>query len=61
MAATPVATNSPPTSTLNVPLGDIRANGITVPLGGGGTEGLVYKAVSGRTTHLVLDVTGYFE
>jgi hypothetical protein len=60
VAATPVATNSPATSTLNVPLGDIRANGITVPLGGGGSEGLVYKAVSGRT-HLVLDVTGYFE
>jgi hypothetical protein len=60
VAATPLATNSPATSTLNVPLGDIRANGITVPLGGG-SEGLVYKAVSGRTAHLVLDVTGYFE
>jgi hypothetical protein len=58
-ALTPVATNNPTTSTLNFPLGDVRANGITVPLSTGNT-GLVYKAVAGKTTHLLLDVTGYF-
>jgi hypothetical protein len=58
-AVTPVATNTPSTSTLNFPLGDIRANGITVPLDAG-SSGLVYKAIAGKTTHLILDVTGYF-
>jgi hypothetical protein len=60
IAATPVATNSPSTSTLNFPLGDIRANGITIPLGSG-NSGLVYKAIAARSTHLILDVTGYFK
>ena len=32
-ALSPVATNSPTTSTLNFPLADIRANGVTVPPG----------------------------
>jgi hypothetical protein len=60
VAVTPVATNTPPTSTINFPLGDVRANGITVPLSGG-SMGLVYKAGTGKTTHLLLDVTGYFK
>jgi hypothetical protein len=60
VSVTPVATNTPPTSTINFPLGDVRANGITVPLSGG-SQGLVYKAGTGRTTHLILDVTGYFK
>jgi hypothetical protein len=56
---TPLATNTPSTSTLNFPLGDIRANGVTGPLSGAGGVGLVFKATSG-STHLLLDLTGYF-
>lgn len=52
-------TNSPTTSTLNFPVGDVRANGVTGPLTAAGTVGLVYKA-SGGATHMILDVTGYF-
>ncbi len=48
------------TSTLNFPVGDTRANGVTVALGSGGTLNAVYKAKAGATTHLVFDVTGYF-
>jgi len=48
------------TSTINFPKGDNRANGVTVALSGSGMLDAVYKAASG-TTHLVFDVTGYFE
>jgi len=60
VSITPVATNTPATSTLNFPYGDVRANGVTVPLSGG-SLGLVYRSAAGKTTHLVLDVTGYFK
>jgi hypothetical protein len=53
------ATNDPATSTLNFPLGDVRANGVTGPLSGPGSVGIVYKS-SGGVTHLILDLTGYF-
>ena len=56
---TKAATNTPTTSTLNFPLGDVRANGVTGPLSSTGTVGLVYKAGSG-TTQLILDIAGYF-
>lgn len=56
---TTIATDTPATSTLNFPLGDIRANGVTGPLSGSGSVGLVYKA-SGGLSHLILDLTGYF-
>jgi hypothetical protein len=53
---------NPTTSNLNFPLGDTRANGITVPLASGSDAWLVYKAsTSGKRTHLILDVSGYFE
>ena len=52
--------NTPDTSTLNFPIGDVRANGVTGPLTNAGTAGLVYKASPGKTTHLILDITGYF-
>ena len=53
---------NPTTSNLNFPLGDTRANGITVPLAGGSDAWIVYKAsTSGKRTHLILDVSGYFE
>ncbi len=54
----PVA--NPASSTLNFPLGDSRANGVTVALGAGGSLSATYVAPAGATTHLVFDVTGYF-
>jgi hypothetical protein len=60
VAMTPDPTPSPSTSTLNFPLGDIRANGIFGPLNGAGQASFIYKAASGKTTNLVLDLTGYF-
>jgi hypothetical protein len=59
VSMTTTANNNPATSTINFPLGDIRANGVTGPLSGPGSVGLVYKA-SGGLTHLILDLTGYF-
>jgi PKD repeat protein len=59
LSITPNSTATPPTSTINFPVGDIRANGVTVPLNGTGDLSIVYKA-SGGSTHVVLDVTGYF-
>ena len=59
VSMTPLADDTPDTSTLNFPLGDIRANGVTGQLSGAGSVGLVYKA-SGGLTHLILDITGYF-
>jgi hypothetical protein len=51
---------NPPTSTLNFEKGDIRANGLTVPLGAGGSLWVTYLAGAGKTTDFILDVTGYF-
>src|ERR1035437_6505138 len=56
----PSAMNNPTSSTLNFPLGDDRANGVTVALGAGGTLSVTYVAVPGATAQVVLDVTGYF-
>ena len=55
---TPTAT--PTTSTLNFPIGDNRANGVTVPLNGSGDLSIVYKSTAGATAHVLLDITGYF-
>ncbi|HET9435296.1 MAG TPA: hypothetical protein VFO50_00430 [Candidatus Limnocylindrales bacterium] len=59
VSMTTTANNNPTTSTINFPLGDTRANGVTGPLSGPGSVALVYKA-SGGLTHLILDLTGYF-
>jgi GH25 family lysozyme M1 (1,4-beta-N-acetylmuramidase) len=59
-ALTSVATNKPRYSTLNFPLGDTRANGVTIPLGSGGKLGLVYMAHSGSSAQAIFDVTGYY-
>ncbi len=59
VADTPTPDAAPGTSTINFPVGDIRANGVTVPLSGG-AQALVYIGGSG-TTDLILDVTGYFK
>jgi hypothetical protein len=56
----PRALSSPGSSTLNFPLGDIRANGVTVALGSG-SVGITFVApTTGPTTHVVFDVSGYF-
>jgi hypothetical protein len=57
----PVATNNPTSSTLNFPLGDDRANGVTVALGAGGILNVTYvSANSSATANVIFDVTGYF-
>jgi energy-converting hydrogenase Eha subunit F len=50
----------PLTSTINFPLADTRANGITVALHSGGTLDAMYWASSADTVDLLFDVTGYF-
>lgn len=57
---TPNPDPNPPTATINFPLGDVRGNGVTVPLNGSYDLSFVYKAPAGRKTHMILDVTGYF-
>jgi hypothetical protein len=59
-SVTPSPNANPPTSSVNFPVGDIRANNVTVPLSAAGMLSGVYKAPGGATTHLVFDVTGYF-
>jgi outer membrane protein assembly factor BamB len=57
----PVAMNNPTSSTLNFPVGDDRANAVTVALGTGGTLSVTYAASTlGPTAHVLFDVTGYF-
>jgi serine protease inhibitor ecotin len=57
----PVPMNNPTSSTLNFPVGDDRANGVTVALGSGGTLSVTYVAPTlGPTAHAIFDVTGYF-
>jgi hypothetical protein len=60
LTVTPFPDNSPATSTLNFPVGDNRANGVTVALGGGSLSVVYNGAASGDSTHVVFDVTGYF-
>jgi hypothetical protein len=61
VSITPDPTVTPATSTINFPVGDVRANGVTVPVNGGGSMSFVYISGAGKTTHLVLDVSGYFK
>ncbi len=57
----PVATNNPTSSTLNFPVGDDRANAVTVALGAAGTLSITYVApTTGPTAQVIFDVTGYF-
>jgi hypothetical protein len=57
----PIAMNNPTSSTLNFPLGDDRANAVTVALSGTGTLSITYAAPTlGPTAHVIFDVTGYF-
>ena len=52
---------APPTSTINFPVGDTRANGITVSLAGGGKLSAMYWSLStADKVQVIFDVTGYF-
>jgi hypothetical protein len=59
LSVTTAPTADPQTSTLNFPVGDVRANGAVVPLASDGTLSITYGAPSGATTDVVIDVTGY--
>lgn len=63
-----VDTTSPPTSTINFPLGQTRATGVTLQTKGG-CSGFactnvtltgVFKGATGATVDVIFDVTGYF-
>jgi hypothetical protein len=57
----PNSTDNPTSSTLNFPVGDDRANGVTVALGTGGSLSVTYVgSTSPATAHVIFDVTGYF-
>jgi hypothetical protein len=56
----PVAVAKPTSSFLNFVKGDIRANGLAVAFGSGGGVYVTYLGSGSNTTHLVLDVSGYF-
>ncbi|HET9520772.1 MAG TPA: hypothetical protein VFO73_07000 [Candidatus Limnocylindrales bacterium] len=60
VSLTPSPTSTPTSSTLNFPLGDVRANNVTIPLNSDGDLSAVYKAGAGKTAHVIVDVTGYF-
>ncbi|HEY7590709.1 MAG TPA: hypothetical protein VH723_06935 [Candidatus Limnocylindrales bacterium] len=61
VAITPASDPNPPTSTINFPLGDTRANGQTLPLSLDGKIYAVYKSsTAAARTHLIVDVTGYY-
>jgi outer membrane protein assembly factor BamB len=57
----PDVTNNPTSSTLNFPVGDDRANAVTVALSPGGKLNVTYfSTLTTATAHVIFDVTGYF-
>ncbi len=53
--------SQPQTSTINFPLGDTRANGVTVSLGAGGRlDAMYWSSSTSDTVNIIFDVTGYF-
>ena len=58
VSPTPTTNASP--STVNFPLGEDRANNVTIALGPAGSLSAVYASSPGRTAQLIFDVTGYF-
>jgi hypothetical protein len=56
-----IAANTNQTSTLNFLAAESRANGFFVRMATGGSVGILYVGPSGATTHVVLDVAGYFK
>lgn len=59
-AAFPASTPQPDTTTLNFRAGQSRANNAVLRLGLGGELAVHALSVPGGSTHLVVDVTGYF-
>jgi hypothetical protein len=55
---TPITTPTPPTSNLNVPPGEDRANGFVSALGPDGSLGVGWNAYG--SANLIMDLTGYF-
>jgi hypothetical protein len=61
LSLTPTLSDNPSTSTLNFPVGDDRANGVTVKLGTGGILSVAHNgSLEGNTAQAIFDVTGYF-
>lgn len=60
VSLTTVSEVVPPTSTINFPLGDDRANGVTLPLSADGGLWATYVGTAGATAQIIVDVTGYF-
>jgi len=60
LAVGPIMISTPPTSTLNAPFGDNRANGFVNLVGPGGRLGIVWNGTPGSRTHAIVDVTGYY-
>jgi hypothetical protein len=60
VALTSASIAHPTTSTINFPLKDDRANGVTVSLGAGDLW-FVYQVLAGEHVQLILDITGYFQ
>lgn len=57
----PNAMNNPTSSTLNFPVGDDRANAVTVPLAGDGSLSVTYAAPTlAASAQVIFDVSGYF-
>ena len=54
-------TTAPPASALNFTAGRTRANSALVSLGTGGAIGVQCDMASGTLTHLLVDVSGYFQ
>ena len=53
--------HQPTFSTNNFPLGDTRANDVTVPLSlDGQLDAMYWTAYTSDTTHIIFDVTGYY-
>ena len=61
VTAFPAGTAVPPTSVVNFSAGQIRASEAVIGLSGSGGLGVFCGMAAGRTTHLVIDVVGYFE
>lgn len=58
----PAPVNDPTSSTLNFPVGDDRADAVTVELSATGTLSVTYGAPTlGQTAHVLFDVTGFFQ
>jgi hypothetical protein len=61
VAVTPDPTATPTTSTINFPVGSSMANGLVGPLNSSGDLSMTYSSGAGKTTDLILDVSGYFQ